>query len=152
MLKEYHFEHFHILLLQNAFFLICFFFLPSFFPFFLSHLLSLFLSFLLLFSWLFSQTSNQAHLASMMKSDFFNFNLKCLAELDILVCDKTVPMRMAVLFFADNFSLSCFCWQPKIQPDCSLQSAAGAVKEHGLWHSLGDSLVLGILQAIILQS
>lgn len=126
------------------------FFLPSF-PFFLSHLLSLFLSFLLLF-FLVGQPNFQPGTSSINDEKWFFFNLKCLAELDILICDKTVPARMAVLFFADNFSLSCFCWQPKVQPGCSLQSAAGAVKEHGLWHSFGDSLVLGILQAIILQS
>ena len=45
MLKENHFEHFHILLLQNAFLFSFSFFLPSFFPFFLSHLLSFSLSF-----------------------------------------------------------------------------------------------------------
>ena len=47
-----------------------FLFLSSFLSSFLTSSLSLFLSFYC-FSWLFSQTSSQAHLASMMKTDFF---------------------------------------------------------------------------------
>lgn len=83
-----------------------------------------------------SQTSNQAPLASMIKNVFlfvwFFWNGKGELSWIFWFFHKAGPQNMAVLFFADNFSLLCFFWQPKVQLGCCLQ---------GLWRNTGLSIL-----------